>query len=200
MRSFVKIKVTWLTFRILERLQTSRLWRGDWPPADSSPSLLWKPSWNYSSAASATASARRCLRATTSGWGRPEWSGFRFFSDTTRNCISVGSSRGQRAGGADGGGGRGRGRRANYSTSTRDRRLRDWGVRLPSGCRRGLGPRRGKRWRTQDVQGQRGRMLLRPPAADLQTEGAQPWAGRSDRQHQRRPHGVTEALTKQPVV
>lgn len=199
-----KLKLLYLlTFRILERLQASWLWRGGRSPPNTTSSLLWKPSWDCSSTPSTSEPARRCHGATTA-----RWDGLEGGQSGLRLIISPGSSgdadpsavsgRGECAGSVDGGGGWGWG--ACHSASPRNRRLWNWGVRLPARRRRGLRARRGKRRRAPDVQGDWSGLLLRGPPADLQTEGAHLWAAQPDRQHQHwGPHGVIHSLTRQPT-
>lgn len=191
-----------LTFRILEWLQASWLWRGGRSPPNATSSLFWKPTRNSSNSPSATEplGATRCFGATTTGRDRPraEQSGFRLIirSGSSSNADpSRVSGRGECGGFTDGWRG---GWGANHSASTCNRRLRDWGMHLPGGYRRGLRARGGERWRAQDVQGHWRGLLLRAPAADLQTEGACVWAVQPNRQHQhRRPHGVIHSIINQ---
>ena len=194
-----------LTFRVLEWLQASRLWRGGRSPADTTSSLLWKPSWDQSSTLFTSEPARHCHGTTTTSWGTTKGgqSGLRLIrpASSVDARPSAVSGRGQRGGSIDGGGGGGGGRGwgARHSSPPRDRRLWYRGVRLPAGRWRGLRPRRGKRRGPADVQSHRPGLLLRTPAASLQTEGAHLWAAQPDSQHQHwGPHGVIRSLTNQP--
>lgn len=198
------VKSDLLTFRILEWLQTSWLWRGGRSPPNAASSLFWKPSWNSSNSPSATEPLRAtcCLWATTTGRDRPrtDQSGSRIIvrSGSSSNADpSRVSGRGECAGFTNGWRG---GRGANHSASTCYWRLRDWGMHLPVGCWWGLRVGGGKRRRSRNVQGHRRGLLLRASAADLQTEGTCVWAVQPNCQHQhqhRRPHGVIHGVNNQ---
>lgn len=187
--------------RVLERLQASWLWRGGWSPPDTTSPLLWKPSWGDSSTPSTSEPAWRLLGATTPAWGGAEGGGLKSTirpGSRVRAGPSAVSGGGERGGSVDGSGWGGRG--AHHTAPACDRRLRDWSLCLPAGCGRGLGAWGGKRRRAPDVQGRWRGLLLRAPAADLQTEGAHLWAAQPDRQHQHwRPHGVIHDVTNQPT-
>lgn len=196
-----------MILRVLEWLQASRLRRSRGSPPDPASPVLRKPSWVSSGGRSSNKPAGFCLRATNVPWcrasGAPSgigrlvsWGGNVTSWPTTepgrgeRRCFAVG--------GGGGGGARWGGRRARNPTPARDRRLRDWGLRLPTGRRRGLRAGGGKRWGKPDVQRCRQGLLLRTPAGDLQAEGVQLWAAMPVRQHQHwRPHGVIHSINNQ---
>lgn len=190
----VRLKLGYLlTFRVLEWLQASWLWRGGRAPSDTTSSLLWKPAWNHSSTPSTSYPAIRSLPATTPGWGRAKFGQWWFrLILKPRSSVSTDSSsvsgRGERGGSVDGGWG---GWRACDSAPTCDWWLRDWSMRLPARCRWRLRAWGRKRGRAPDVQGCRWGLLLRAPASGLPTEGAHLGAAQPNHQHQHwRPHGV----------
>lgn len=201
---YMDVKFDLLIFRILERLQAAWLWRSGRSPPNATASLFWKPSWKSSSSSSTNepVTATSCLSATAAAWRRfeGEQSSLKLII-RPRSGLHADSSRAprrtERRGVFDGGGGRWR---ASHSASTCNRRLRDWGMRLPGGCGRGLGARGGKRRRSPDVQGQRWGLLLWASTADRRTERAHVWAAQPHCQHQHqhwRPHGVIQSVPNQ---